>query len=211
MAKNYGIKDIESWKFKDVDMPKEWVDHLGDLSKPFKMLILGEPKNGKTEYALKLSKMLANYYGKVSYNSPEQGKSKTFALAVKRNDMGSVSGKFVLLDKSKRTFAAWFKYLEGKNTGSIIFLDSVDYMHLTFEQWQQLTERFPNKSFVVIAWNKPKSSAANQIEYTIDILVTVKDYVANVRSRFGGNKPFVIWAEGAKKLKNGQPSLFGTI
>jgi hypothetical protein len=53
---------------------------------------------------------------------------------------------------------------------------------------------------------------AKKIKYMCDVKVEVKDYVAKIRSRFGGNKPFVIWDEGAKAsgvkiMGNGQLKL----
>ena len=40
---------------------------------------------------------------------------------------------------------------------------------------------------------------AVDVEVDVDIKVRVEGFVAFVRSRYGGNKPFVIWEEGAKK------------
>jgi len=47
--KNYSIKDVESWNFDDVALPEEWLNHFGDLAKPFRMLISGDSGQGKTE------------------------------------------------------------------------------------------------------------------------------------------------------------------
>ena len=199
MAKNYGIKDIESWSFEEVAIPQIWKEHLGEITKPFKMLILGDPKNGKTEYAIQLGKMLAECYGKVNLNSPEQGKSKTLQMAFIRNDLGALSGKFMLCDQSKKKFRAWFEYLSKPNSGQVIMLDSVDYMEMTFEEWKELIERFKNKSFIVIAWSNPMNSVTKQIKYQVDIVIEVKDYVASVRGRLGGESSYVIWQEGARR------------
>lgn len=196
MAKirNYGVNDIEQWKFNDISLPKEWHDHLGDISEGFRMLIHGKSGHGKSEYVMRLAKVLAMHYGKVNHNNVEQGRSKTFQSAFIRNEMKSITpGKWTLCDKSQRTFDEWFKRLKGRNTGRVIILDSHDYMHLTFDQFKILHEKFKHKSIIIVAWDDPFDPAAKKIKYLCDIKVKVHNFRAKIVSRFGGNKPYVIW------------------
>lgn len=196
MSKNYGITEIYSWKFERLDLPKEWADHLGRMPLNFRMLVKGKSGHGKTEYLVKLAIMLANHIGKVHYNSTEQGKSADFQDAVMRNNLKeSVDpGKFMLGDAKQRTFEGWFNKVQKPNSGRMLILDSMDYMHLTFDQYKQVHERFEkHKAIIINSWSDPMTKDAKQIEYTCDYKVEVKDYKAYIRSRHGGNKPFVIW------------------
>lgn len=202
MPKGYSMTDIENWKFKDVELPKEWAEHLGNLHEGFRMLIEGPSGHGKTEYLIKLLKVLAQTYGKVSLNNVEQGKSATIQEDAKRNKMTEVKGKVILCPKEYRTFDPWFKHLQGKNKGKIIALDSLDYMKLTIDQFKQLHERFKHKAIIIVCWNDPMDINAKKIKYMCDIKVEVKDYKAQIRSRFGGNKTLVIWDKKSKS--NGQ-------
>lgn len=196
MAKirNYGVNDIEAWKFNDITLPKEWRDHLGDISEGFRMLIHGKSGHGKTEYVMRLAKVLAMHYGKVNHNNVEQGRSKTFQSAFIRNEMKNITpGKWTLADKSQRTFEEWFKRLSGRNTGRVIILDSHDYMRLTFDQFKLLHEKFKHKSIIIVAWDDPFDPQAKKIKYLCDIKVKVHNFRAKIVSRYGGNKPYVIW------------------
>jgi hypothetical protein len=207
MPRNYSTNDIENWKFKDAEIPEIWRAHLGNIPENFRMLIKGKPKNGKTEYCMQTSKMLSTSNYKVSYNSPEQGKSASFQEAFMRNAMNEIKGgKWMLCGKACHHFDAWFKHLERPNSGKVILLDSVDRMHLTEKQYIQLDERFPNKAIIMVCWNNPMSAESKAIEYYVDIVVEVKNFVAESFSRYGGNKPHVIW--NRKKEIASTPSLF---
>lgn len=193
MPRNHSINEIKNWKFKTPDLPPQWRDHLGNVPSNFRMLIKGKPKNGKTEYSIQLTKMLSALGLKSAYNSPEQGKSPSFQQAIIRNNMEDVKGKWMLCGKQCKTFDGWFKYLERPNSGHVILLDSVDRMKLTDENYVKLDERFPNKIIIMVCWNNPMSAASKAIEYYVDIIVDVSQFKADSASRYGGNKPFVIW------------------
>lgn len=196
MAKirNYGVNDIEAWKFNDISLSPEWVAHLGDLSEGFRMIIHGKSGHGKSEYVMRLAKELAMNYGKVNHNNVEQGRSKTLQSAFTRNNMkGITPGRWTLAEKSQRLFDEWFKRLSGKNTGRVIILDSLDYMKLTFDQFKQLHEKFKHKSIIIVCWDDPFDVNAKKIKYMCDIKVKVHNFKAKIVSRFGGNKTYVIW------------------
>jgi hypothetical protein len=204
MAKNYGIKDIEAWEFTPIALPAEWTDHLGEITENVRILIKGRAKNGKTEYSIKLTKALCIALGKVSFNSTEQVRTSGFKKAIIRNKMHEVVGKFVLCSRDQKDFDVWFKKLQRPNSGRVIVLDSMDYMNLTFDQFKQLNDRFPNKAIIMICWHD--NQVAKKIEYLMDALVEVKDFKAHCISREGGGKPFII---KPKVVTEGlQPSLF---
>ncbi|MBL6448550.1 ATP-binding protein [Fulvivirga sp. 29W222] len=208
MAKNYGKSDIMNWKFDELEMPQEWADHLGTVCENFRMLIEGPSGHGKTEYVMKLAKMLATHYGKVNFNSTEQGKSSTFQIAYKRNKMYEIKGsKFMLAEKSQKVFEPYFKKVQKPNSGRVLIIDSLDYMKLTFDQFKQLHERFPHKAIIITCWNDPMDTHAKKIKYCCDIKVSVKDFKAAIRSRFGGNKPFIIWDQRSRMSTQLQMSL----
>lgn len=210
MAKrNYSMTDIESWKFNKVDLPDEWFNHLGDITENFRMIIEGKPGHGKTEYVIKLAKTLANHYGKVTINNVEQGRSATLQDAFLRNKVSEVKpGRLMLCDKSQIVFETWFERLKRPNSGRVVILDSLDYMKLTIDQFKLMHERFKHKSIIIVCWNDPMDTNAKKIRYMCDIKVDVVDFVARIRSRFGGNKPFDVWPEKHKKKVPAMSDLF---
>lgn len=193
-VRNYGPKDMMEWKFKDLDMPQEWLEHLGEISEGFRMLIHGKSGHGKTEYVIQLAKMLAMHYGKVSLNNVEQGRSKTLQVAAKRNNLQEIpAGKFTLCDPSQRFFDNWYKRLSGRNSGRVIILDSRDAMKLTIDQFMELHIKFKHKAIIIVAWDDPFDTNSKKIKYYCDIKVKVHNFRAKIASRFGGNKTYTIW------------------
>jgi len=144
---------------------------------------------------------------KVSYNSPEQGKSKSFQEAALRHGITDFigAGMFIYCEKSQKAFENWYRRLTSPNSGKVIILDSADYMGLTFEQMQMLFERFPRKTFIIVSWLV--NPYLKKFEHLMDAIVKVENFVAKPISRHGGNKDFVIW-DKKESNKNGQISMF---
>lgn len=201
MKRSIGINDLLNRSFVTYEFGGEWLDSFGEVERNFRMLVYGESGNGKTEFIVQLAKYLSGF-GKVYYNSFEQGASKSLQAAFIRNNMQEVSGKLVIGDKDP--FDHLVKKMGSRNSPKFCIIDSLDYMELTAEQYKELVEKFPHKSFVIICWSagrRPKLQAAKDIEYMADIKVRVHEYKAFPRSRFGGNAPFVVWKEYWEKKK----------
>lgn len=188
-----GITEFLGKSFDVYDFENQWLESFGQPEKNFTMSITGESGHGKTEFAIQFTKMMAQFT-KVHYCSYEQGIGKSLQDAIKRNDMTSLKGNVMF--SSGETFEDLIVRLKRKASGRIVIIDSQDYSDLTTAQYKLLKKTFPKKSFVVISWakgDKPKNQAARDIEYMSCIKVLVKNFKAHPRSRFGGNKPFIIW------------------
>lgn len=207
--KAIGINNFINKKFDIFPFEGEWLQSFGEPEKNFKMILYGSSGNGKTEFSVKFAKYLASF-AKVLYCSYEQGISKSLQDAIIRNNMEEVSGRVMFL--SGGSLPELIEYIR-RNGSRIIIIDSLDYMKLTTEQFKILTKTFPKKAFIIVAWSKneaPKSQYGKDIEFMCDIKSFVQDFrITMPRSRFGGNKPFVIWENGRKIAK--QPSLFDEI
>lgn len=202
--KTIGVFQLSQMKFVEMDFTGLWEESFGRPETNFTCIIYGPSGNGKTEFCVQFAKYLSNFK-RVLYFSREEGISKTIQKAFERNNMMECKGRVILGEKGN--FESLYKYLEKKNSPEIVIIDSLDYMKLTADQFKALIGRFPRKAFIIISWNRgaqPKSQAGKDIEYMCDIKITVKQYQAYVRSRFGGNKPFVIWPDKVKQLKQQQ-------
>jgi len=206
--RSIGINTLLKKKFDVYEFSDEWYESFNSPEKNFKALIYGLPGNGKTEFCIKWAKYLTKF-GKVYYNSHEQGISKSLQDAAVRNALDEVAGKLIF--GNKETLTEMTDRLGRRNSPKIVFIDSLDYMNLTDGQYKVLTERFPRKAFVIICWEKsntPQSNYAKKIEYMADIKIRVQDFIAYPRCRFGGNIPFVIWDKPRKK---NSPNLFNQL
>lgn len=190
-----GIFQLAQKKFDELPFDGEWAEHIGCPERNFACSIYGDSGNGKTQYCVMLAKYLSRFM-KVLYLSHEEGISSSIQKAFSRNNMHEVSGRVVLGDKG--TFEELLSYLKRKNSPQCVIIDSENYMRLTTEQYKTLRKTCPHKAVVVISWAKgaePKTQAGRDIKYMCDIKVRVSNYVARPMSRYGGNKPFLIWPE----------------
>jgi hypothetical protein len=189
-------RDLLSKKFVTFDFDGAWRGHIGEPEQNFRMIVYGASGNGKTDYLVQFSKYLTQF-GRVYYNSFEEGASKTLADAFERHDLQDVEpGSFILGDREP--FEDVVRRMTGRNSPRFCFIDSLDYIRMTTEQYQELIEQCPTKSFIIVSWaagKYPKSQAGKDIEYMVDVKVRVVEYKAYARSRFGGTEPYVIWPE----------------
>ena len=200
-GRSYGVKDFLAKKFDTLAFDGKFEQAFGRPEKNFRMLIWGNPKNGKTEFCMQLAKYLTQH-GTVYYNSFEQGLSETLQQCIQRNNMLDVSGEISFGDRTP--LEVMIAKLKNRGSAKFVIIDSRDYMELSQEQYKMLVDLFPNKSFVIICWERnkhPRGEHAKAIQYMVDIAVWVKDFVAYPRSRFGGNAPYIIWDKGVKPVE----------
>lgn len=210
-----GVTDFYDKKFSELNFTGAWLDSFGTPERNFKALVYGGSGNGKTEFMVMLGKYLATFT-KVYYNSHEQKHSKSLQMAVIRNNLKEVAGKIIFADGEP--FDEMVSRLKKRNSPGAIILDSLQYMNLTANQYKQLVQMFPRKIIIVVSWeqaNKPQGSHAEAILYMVDVKIRVKNFRAEFRSRFGGNKDFIIWdkpTQGNAKqpAKSAQSELFST-
>jgi len=194
MKKAYGMNDLIAMTFDEFPFEGHWEEAFGRPEKNFKMIIVGPEKNGKTDVTIKFCKYICQW-GKVDYNSHEEGKSKTFQETLKRNNMQEVAGKVMLLHKYN--IAELKERLSRKGSARIVVIDSLDYMETTEKQYNELCSLYPRKVFIMLSWEdtkgKPLRAAAKKIAKRVDIVAYVKGGMLYPTSRFGGNKPFKFW------------------
>lgn len=188
----------EMYKMKFIEMPfeGEWHHSFGDPERSGVWLIWGNSGNGKTSFAMQVAKYLCQF-GRVAYNTLEEGARKSFQLALKRNSMHQVAKKFIILSEDISDLK---KRLEKRKSPDIIIIDSFQYSGLTKLEYKKLKSEFPNKLFIFISHaegKNPEGRPAKFVRYDADIKIHVEGYQAFFVSRFGGGEPFVIWAEGA--------------
>lgn len=204
--KAIGITQFLDKSFDTYDVEGEWLDSFGLIEKNFKMSVTGDSGHGKTEFVVKFIKELClKFNTKADYFSYEQGHSKSLQAAIQRNAMEEVKGKVMFITGG--TFDELLTRLKRRASAKIVIIDSQDYSELSTKQYKELVKTFPRKSFIVVSWaknEKPKNQAARDIEYMSCIKVYVNNFKAHPRSRFGGNKTFVIWDKKDTTVQQGK-------
>lgn len=192
------ISVAEMYKMTFIEMPfeGEWEESFGVPERSGVWILWGHSGNGKTDFAIKIAKYLAQF-GNVAYNTLEEGARKSFQLAVQRNNMHQVAKNFVILSEDMEDLQ---ERLNKRKSPDIIVIDSYQFCALSKSQYKALKKEFPTKLFIFISHaegKQPEGRAAKFVKYDADVKIWVEGYKAFIQSRFGGGESFTIWAEGA--------------
>ena len=199
MARAASVDQVLRTRFKVLPFEGEWKDAIGCPELTGSWIIWGNSGNGKTRFALQLCKYLCQF-GRVAYDSLEEGVSVSLVKAIKETHMMEVRRKFVVLDKEP--IDQLTERLERPKSPDIVCVDSLQYTGMSYEQYKALKERFPKKLFIWISHadgTLPEGRVAKKVRFDSNVKVFVQAYRAEPVSRYGGGKPYIIWEEGYRK------------
>ena len=192
------VADLLGYKPKTLPLEGRWLDCMGEPERRGGWLIWGGSFCGKTSFSLQLAYELSKH-ARVLYNSLEQGKSGSLRQAFMLNNIPAGAKNLLVAKEPPDAIIARLKRPKSPN---IVFTDSLQYFDITYKQYKELKERFPQKLFVFISHadkKDPAGSVAKKIRYDADVKVWIQGYKAFAESRAGGGEPFVIWREGADR------------
>jgi hypothetical protein len=200
-TKSKAISPSKLLEKKFIDMPFEgkWLGGIGVPEKSGVWIIWGNPGNGKTTGALMLAKYLTSF-GKVIYNSLEEGTRKTFQMAIKRTGINEVKGRILLLNREP--FEELKERLRKRQSPAIVFIDSLQYLGLTKKQYIAFKEEFNDKLIIFISHaegKNPEGKVAKFVRYDADVKMFCEGYRFFITSRYEGGLPITISEEKAKK------------
>lgn len=166
--------------------------------------IWGRSGNGKTSFVLQLCKELTRY-GKVAYDSLEEGDSLTMQNALMRVGMGDVGRRFILLNESLKELDT---RLKRRRSPDIVVVDSFQYAHIDLKQYEEFIEQHKNKLIIFVSQAdglKPWGRTAQSAMYSASLKIWVEGYRAISKGRYRGNLGYyTIWAEKADEYWNKQ-------
>lgn len=183
-----------------MDFEGRWLSSFGSPELSGSWFVWGGSGSGKTRFVLQLSKYLTQF-GRVAYNSLEEGNSESLAMAFREVGMEQVGRRIVLLDNEP--IAEMAQRLRQHKSPNIIIIDSLQYTGMTYTDYKALRDEFRNKLFIIISHaegREPAGKVARSVKFDAMIKIRVEGYKAFVASRYGGGEPFVIWDEGATKF-----------
>lgn len=167
-------------------------------------LIWGNSSNGKTSLCMQLAKYLTEF-GKVAYNSFEEGASLSFKNTLIRNNMKEVAGKFFIL--RGETYEELKERLSKRRAPNILIIDSIQHSKISKDQYTSLKQSFPNKLFLYISHARgklPKGEIADFIRYDADLKIRVEGFRAFIDGRLNEaeGKHFDIYPEKSTQYWN---------
>jgi hypothetical protein len=192
---------VENYRPKTLPFYGKWYESFGTPEHRGSILLYGMPKNGKTDLAMQMAVYLTKF-GRVVYNSVEEGLSASMQDAVRRNRVCEVSKRFHLLDRE--TVEQLTARLKRRQSADFVFIDSVQRIGMTTREYEALKNTFPNKLFILISHvddaGRPDGKAAKNIKRYSDAFAFVQGFVAYPTCRIEGGEPFVIWPEKAAEV-----------
>jgi hypothetical protein len=206
------VAEILKYKPKALPFTGAWFDSFGTPELSGCWFIWGNSGNGKTRFTLQLCKYLATF-GRVAYNSLEEGLSLSFQSAIRAVGMQDVARRFILLDKESILTPKggivegplWNRLAVSQRSPDVIVIDSVQYSGLNKDTAKALVDAFPRKLFIFVSHAEGKNPAgrpAAAIRFHAGVKLWVEGYrIPAPVSRFKEGKcaPFTIWEDGAAR------------
>ena len=195
MKRALTVRDIQQFSAITLPFDGEWRAMVGCPELTGSWIVWGSSGNGKTRFALQLAKYLCRF-GRVAYNSLEEGLSLSMQEAIKQVGMTDpdVKRRFCLLDKES------IKDVEirlgQRRAPRIVIIDSLQYTGMTYADYKKLRDAHRSTLFIFISHaegTEPKGSVAKSIRYDANVKISVSNFRAVAQSRYGGGAEYVIW------------------
>ena len=181
-----GVREVMSMKYETFPFENDWKDAFGTPERRGVWFIWGDSGNGKTTFAMQLAKELCKY-GRVAYNSLEEGSSLTMRNTMMRCGMMEVNRRFVLLDAEPMDQLNI--RLNRRRSPDIIIIDSFQYTQLTYRQYIEFKEANRKKLLIFISHadgKQPNGRAAKSVMYDATLKIRVEGFRAFSKGRFIG-------------------------
>ena len=199
MARTLSAKQVLTIKFDTIRLGGGWNECVGEIETTGIWFIWGKSGNGKTSAVVSLCKELSAF-GKVLYNSREDGVSLTMQNTLRRYGMGELGSRFQLANMSLQELD---EKISQQRSPKFVVLDSFQFMGLTYKDFRAFCEKHKNKMLIFVSRTRgrqPEGRAAISAMYDASCKIWVEGYKAFSKGRFVGTTgEMTIWDEGAKK------------
>lgn len=199
MARTLSAKQVLTIKFDTIRLGGGWDECVGEIETTGIWFIWGNSGNGKTSAVVSLCKELSAF-GKVLYNSREEGVSLTMQNTFRRYGMGELGSRFQLANMSLQELD---EKISQQRSPKFVVLDSFQFMGLTYKDFRAFCEKHKNKMLIFVSRTRgrqPEGRAAISAMYDASCKIWVEGYKAFSKGRFVGTTgEMTIWDEGAKK------------
>jgi hypothetical protein len=184
--RSLSVKNVLDAKFNILEFKDEWLAACGEPERSGTWVIYGPPKNGKTSFAFMLAKYITSF-SRVLYHPVEEKKSLTIKEQLLRINMIETKG-FTLTD-GEQSVDELISQLQRHKSPDVVFIDSIQFWGLTFEQYKALKHQFPAKIFVYISHvegRQPEGATARRIWRDANIAFRIEGFRAFPVGRYGG-------------------------
>ena len=203
MSRAYSPREIAMLNIEELPFEGEWEIAFGRPGRYETWFVSGPSASGKSSFVMALSKYLCTF-GKVLYNSLEEGIGLSFKIRIERFSMQDVNGKFQIVSETMEELA---RRLSEKRSAQFIVIDSFQYTGMNFQQTKEFIDRFPRKTFIFVSQEdkgRPLGKAALRLKYEAGMKIRTKAFRAYCEGRFVGDTAsyYTIWEDGAAAIWN---------
>lgn len=201
LPKALSPQDVARMKFDTLPFEEEFAEAFGAPERRGVWIMWGASGSGKTSMAMLLAKELTKY-GRVAYNSLEQGASLAIQQSFERLKMHEVRrGSFLLLSEDLDTLS---ERLTRKQAPDFVVIDSLQYTGLDYKGYRKFKDKHRNKLIIFVSHaegQKTEGRTATKVQYDADMKIFVEGYRAVSKGRFFGREGayYTIWEEGASR------------
>lgn len=156
-------EDMGNMTFEKLNFSNHYKTIFGTPATNFDMCIDGSPGCGKTVFLLQFANYLADYHGLTLFISTEEFGSATLIDKIKR---------FGINSKNLR-FAKKVPAIDELKNYKFVFIDSINHAKITIEQYQQMREKAPNTSFVLVLQQTKGGSYKGSTDWPHEVEITM--------------------------------------
>lgn len=206
--KSLGVKQLEAKQHKHLPKLAGFEALLGDLAYYFMAIVYGDPGQGKTEFCMQLARAICEHED-VAWISYEQGHSyslKKSALRQKFDEAPHAIRFIDPIDKTKKVdiYEELKKYLAKKSTPRFVFIDSLNYINISVDDYHELNRLYGHKRTMIFISHakgrRPDTKTGEKLAYDGELVIYVKAYLAYaMKNRGGADTPYIIWEEKARE------------
>ena len=200
MSRALSVSDVLTMKKETLPFEGAWQEAFGAPEKTGVWIVWGRSGNGKTSFVLQLCKELCKW-GRVVYDSLEEGDSLTMQNAFRRHGMMDVRGRLTLLDCEPMDELS--ERLKKRKSAEFVVVDSFQYTQMNYKQYLQFKTQHKDKLLIFVSHasgTMPAGRSAVSVMYDASLKVWVEGYRAFSKGRYIGSKGvYTIWAEKARQ------------
>jgi hypothetical protein len=196
--------NIVNTKHKTMAFTGKWLDSFGEPPVSGCWMVYGTTGSGKTGFALQLAKYLTNF-DRVLYWGLEQGNSKTFQSAWRREEMTDCGTDIVVADE-ETSFDVIEKTMMQRKGRGILIIDSLTPLKgqsFNIVAYERFRKRMKGKLLIWLSHEKnglPDTNVGDYIMKLADLKMRVEGFKVITNSRAGDKtKDFIIWEKGANE------------
>lgn len=177
-----------------------WAKAFGEPERVGVWFIWGKSGNGKSSFVMQLCKELTKF-GRVAYDSLEEGAGLTMQNALRRYGMADVNRRFQVLDCEPVSDLG--ERMDRRKSPDFYVIDSFQYTQMSYKEYQSFKEAHRDKLLIFVSHadgHNPDGRSAKKVMYDAALKIYVEGFRAFSKGRFFGPASyFTIWDEGAAR------------